>query len=63
MTVKKRISGKNRLSALGYGVAGIVTASLVVQHADFEGSIAVAFVIGLFGIGGIYRCIAGYDEL
>jgi len=63
MTVRKRISGGQRLAALGYGLVGIIVALLISQHGDFEWSAAVAFVIGLLGVGGVYRCVVGYDEL
>ncbi|MEM8570368.1 MAG: hypothetical protein AAGG56_05595 [Pseudomonadota bacterium] len=62
MSVRKQISGQNRLVALGYGLLGLFIA-LLIAHAEFEWSGAVAFVIGLVGVGGIYRCVVGWDEL
>lgn len=63
MVVRKRISGGQRLYALGYGSAALVVALLIANHATFEWSGAMAAVIGLFGVGGIVRCVMGYDEL
>jgi len=63
MTIQKRLSRKKRMEALCYGSVSIVIALLIALAAEFEWSGAVAFVIGLFGVGGVYRCIVGYDHL
>jgi uncharacterized membrane protein HdeD (DUF308 family) len=63
MAIRKRLRPEERRKALAYGVVSIVVALLVAQNATFEWSGALAFIIGLFGIGGVYRCIAGYDQL
>ncbi|MEL6416704.1 MAG: hypothetical protein AAFQ15_17375 [Pseudomonadota bacterium] len=63
MKVRKRLSAKKRLQALCYGAISIAVALMIAQHAEFQWSGPLAFVIGLFGVGGVYRCIAGYDEV
>lgn len=63
MVIRKKLSAKARLTALGYGSFALLVAFLIGSYSQFEFSDAAAFVIGLFGVGGIYRCLAGHDEL
>ena len=63
MTVRKKLSAKERMTALAYGSAALFIAFLIGVYGQFNYSGAAAFVVGLFGCGGIYRCIAGHDEI
>lgn len=63
MKIRKRLSKKKRLGALCYGLVGIGIALLIAQYVGSDLSGPIAFFVGLFGVGGIYRCLAGYDEV
>ncbi|MEL6171289.1 MAG: hypothetical protein AAFQ04_01685 [Pseudomonadota bacterium] len=63
MAIRKKLTRKKRLEALGYGAISIAIALLIALFATFEWSGAIAFIIGLFGFGGVYRCIVAYDQI
>lgn len=63
MRARKHLTFGQRMTNLGYGVIGIIAAIVIAQEGDFEFSGVVAFVVGAFAAGSIFRGVFGYDEV
>ncbi|MEQ6249899.1 hypothetical protein ABMC89_13475 [Sulfitobacter sp. HNIBRBA3233] len=63
MRGRKRLSASERRNNLAIGIVGMIIAALVAQHGEFEFSLVVAFIIGAFAAGGIFRGVFGFDQV
>ncbi len=63
MSVKKRISGKERWKAFGFGLLILGMATQILELPDFGWNAAAAFFVGFLGLGCFQRAITGFDQI
>ena len=63
MRARKHLTAGQRFANLGGGLVGITFAVVIAQQGESGWGGVIAFVVGAFALGGIFRGIAGYDEV